>query len=38
MLEDKLKDFEIIDTVGEGSFGSIYLVKHIKTHGEYVLK
>ena len=38
MQEDKLKDFKILKKIGEGSFGSIYLVKHIKTHGEYVLK
>lgn len=38
MSEDKLADFERIKKIGEGSFGSIYLVKYKKTKDIYVLK
>lgn len=38
MSADKLKDFRVVRKVGEGSFGSVHLVKHIVTGDEYVLK
>jgi serine/threonine protein kinase len=32
------RDYEVINYIGKGSFGKVYLVEHIKTGIEYALK
>ena len=36
--EPKIKDFEIIKELGCGSFGRVFLARHIKTHVLYAIK
>ncbi len=36
--EAKITDFEILDKIGEGSFGKVYRVKHRKTGAIYAIK
>ena len=36
--ESKIKDFTILSTIGEGSFGKVYKVSHNKTKQEYAIK
>ena len=36
--ESKFSDFNVIKTLGEGSFGKVHLVTHKKTGGTYAIK
>ena len=36
--EPKIEDFEMINQIGSGSFGNVYLAEHRKTHVKYALK
>ena len=36
--EGKITDYKIIRQIGEGSFGKVFLVRHIKTGMEYAIK
>ena len=38
MAQDRLTNFEELKQIGEGSFGSVFKVRHRKTKGIYVLK
>jgi serine/threonine protein kinase len=38
MAQERLTDFEEICKIGEGSFGSVFKVRHRKTKDIYVLK
>ena len=36
--EATIKDFTILSTIGEGSFGKVFLVMHNKTKSKYAIK
>ena len=36
--EATIKDFTILSTIGEGSFGKVFLVSHNKTKSKYAIK
>ena len=36
--EPKIRDFEILKELGSGSFGSVFLARHIKTKALYAIK
>ncbi|GER25896.1 serine/threonine-protein kinase Nek6 [Striga asiatica] len=37
-FESKMKDYEVIENIGRGAFGALYLVLHKTDHKKYVLR
>ncbi len=33
-----MEDYKVIRSVGKGSFGKVYLVRHVREHRQYVMK
>ena len=33
-----MEDYKVIRAVGKGSFGKVYLVRHVTEHRQYVMK
>ena len=33
-----MEDYKVIRAIGKGSFGKVYLVKHVAEHRQYVMK